>query len=231
MTASRANRMLALLAIPVVLVSCKEKSETGAPPDASPAVAPSVAPANTALRPPSAKPAASPDSFRVLFETSRGNFTVEVKRALAPIGVDRFYEMVQMNYFADARFFRVVPGFVAQFGMHSDPEFNKAWMESLLPDDPVAASNKRGTLVYASMMRPGTRSSQFFINFGDNTNLDGMGFAPFGQVVEGMTVVDSINAEYGESPDQERIAAEGNAYLAKAFPKLDYIKAVRIVPR
>lgn len=220
---SRATSILALIALPIALVACKDKTDAGAPPAASPVA--------TNVRPPSTTPAVSPDSFRVLFETSRGNFTVDVKRASAPIGVDRFYEMVQMNYFAEARFFRVVPGFVAQFGMHADPNVNKAWMENLLADDPVVESNKRGTLVYASMMRPGTRSSQFFINFGDNTNLDAMGFAPFGHVVDGMAVVDSINAEYGESPDQERIAAEGNAYLSKAFPKLDYIKAVRIVPR
>ena len=167
----------------------------------------------------------------MLFETSRGNFTIEVKRSLAPIGVDRFYELVQNGYFTDVRFFRVVPGFIAQFGMHGDPKTNATWMSSTLMDDPVAESNKRGTIVYATTPRPNTRSNQFFINFGDNAMLDAQGFAPFGHVVEGMAVVDAINAEYGESPDQPRIEAQGNAYLTDAFPRLDYIKSAKVMPR
>lgn len=221
MTVSRAARLVGVCALPMVMAACKDTGSTPAP----------AATATAAMiPPPSATPTASPDSFRVVFETSRGNFTVDVKRALAPIGVDRFYEMVQKGFFTDVRFFRVVPGFIAQFGMHGDPKINSPWMNSMLADDPVLESNKRGTLVYASMMRPNTRSSQFFLNFGDNTWLGEKGFAPFGHVVEGMEVVDAINAEYGESPDQGRIEAEGNAYLAQAFPKLDYIKSAKVVP-
>ena len=216
MTPTRVSRIVALFALPFALAACKDKGSTAA---------------TSAIRPPSSTSSASPDSFRVLFETSRGNFTIEVKRSLAPIGVDRFYELVQNGYFTDVRFFRVVPGFIAQFGMHGDPQTNATWMSSTLMDDPVAESNKRGTIVYATTPRPNTRSNQFFINFGDNAMLDAQGFAPFGHVVEGMAVVDAINAEYGESPDQPRIEAQGNAYLSDAFPRLDYIKSAKVVPR
>ena len=216
MTTTRVSRIVALFALPFALGACKDKGSTAA---------------TSAIRPPSSTSSASPDSFRVLFETSRGNFTIEIKRSLAPIGVDRFYELVQNGYFTDVRFFRVVPGFIAQFGMHGDPKTNATWMSSTLMDDPVAESNKRGTIVYATTPRPNTRSNQFFINFGDNAMLDAQGFAPFGHVVEGMAVVDAINAEYGESPDQPRIEAQGNAYLSDAFPRLDYIKSAKVVPR
>ncbi|MBL0169954.1 MAG: peptidylprolyl isomerase [Gemmatimonadaceae bacterium] len=219
----RLSRLALVVALPVAVTACKTKEQ-------APGV-PATTAAASAVRPPSATPAASPDSFRVLFETSRGNFTVDVTRSLAPIGVDRFYEMVEGGYFTDVRFFRVVSGFVAQFGMHGDPKVNGEWMNSSLTDDPVKTSNVRGTIVYATTPRPNSRSSQFFINFGDNSMLDAQGFAPFGHVVEGMDVVDALNSEYGESPDQGRIESEGNAYLMQAFPKLDYIKSAKVVPR
>ena len=166
--------------------------------------------------------------FRVAFETSRGNFVVEVKPSLAPLGAQRFRQLVDSGYFTDARFFRVLPGFVAQFGMHADPKVNAMWSEKTIADDPVIESNKRGTIVFATR-GPNTRSNQFFINFGDNAMLDGQGFSPFGHVVEGMEVVDAIHSGYGDAPSQGQIAAEGNAYLMREFPQLDYIKSAKVV--
>src|SRR5688500_15106011 len=172
--------------------------------------------------------AAAPDSFRVAFETTRGNFVVDVIRAWSPRGVDRFHELVTAGYFRDIGFIRVVPGFVAQFGMHGDPAVNRQWEERTIPDDPVVQSNKRGTLVFATR-GPNTRGNQSFINFSDNARLDAMGFSPFGRVVEGMSVVDSIYSGYGEAPDQGRVSADGNAYLKREVPQLDYIKSVRML--
>jgi peptidyl-prolyl cis-trans isomerase A (cyclophilin A) len=184
--------------------------------------------ADSTARQPSDTTAQAPDSFRVAFETTRGNFAVDVLRSWSPRGVDRFYELVNSGYFTDVAFFRVLPGFVAQFGMHGDPAVNRRWSDRRIPDDQVRESNKRGTIVFATA-GPNTRGNQFFINFADNTPLDAQGFSPFGRVVEGMAVVDSIYAGYGEAPDQSRVAAEGNAYLKREFPRLDYIKSVRVV--
>lgn len=184
--------------------------------------------AESAAPAPSGAVPAAPDSFRVAFETTRGNFVVDVIRAWSPRGVDRFHELVNAGYFTDIAFIRVVPGFVAQFGMHGDPDVNRRWEEQTIPDDPVAQSNKRGTIVFATR-GPNTRGNQFFINYSDNARLDGMGFSPFGRVVEGMSVVDSIYAGYGEAPDQARVSADGNAYLRREFPRLDYITSVKIV--
>jgi peptidyl-prolyl cis-trans isomerase A (cyclophilin A) len=200
----------------------------------TPATDTTTPPTPAATTPAATTPAApaptaqAPDSFRVVFATSKGNVVAQVRRKWAPNGVDRFYELLKMNYFNDARFFRVVPGFIVQFGMHADPKVNGQWMEKVIPDDSVTHSNKRGTLVFASRMIPNTRSTQFFINLGDNSSLDSRGFAPFGEVVEGMEVVDKINPQYGESPDQGMIANKGNDYLKQFFPKLDYIKTAKI---
>jgi peptidyl-prolyl cis-trans isomerase A (cyclophilin A) len=180
--------------------------------------------------------APAPDSFRVAVETSKGNFTILARREWAPKGVDRFYHLVRLGYFDDVRFFRVLPGFMAQFGMHGDPKVNAAWEALRLEDDPVKAENKRGMVTFAKTSDPNSRSTQLFINTVDNLNLDGGGFAPIGEVVEGLPVVDSLYADYGEGPpfgggpDQGRMAAQGNAYLAQSFPKLDYIRQARIVP-
>jgi peptidyl-prolyl cis-trans isomerase A (cyclophilin A) len=184
--------------------------------------------ADSTARAPSEAATAAPDSFRVAFETTRGNFVVDVNRAWSPRGVDRFHELVDAGYFTDVAFIRVLPGFVAQFGMHGDPAVNRRWEDRAIPDDPVVQSNKRGTIVFATS-GPNTRGNQFFINYSDNARLDGMGFSPFGRVVEGMSVVDSIYAGYGETPDQSRVSAEGNGYLKREFPRLDYIKSARIV--
>ena len=183
---------------------------------------------------PNAISAAAPDSFRVAFETSKGRFVVQAHRDWAPRGVDRFYHLVRLGYFDDVRFFRVLRGFMAQFGAHGDPAVNEAWEPLRLQDDPVKESNRRGTVSFATG-GPNTRTTQLFINYVDNRNLDAMGFAPIGEVVEGMAVVDSLYGDYGEGPpggfgpDQGRITSEGNEYLAKSFPRLDYIKTARIL--
>ncbi len=176
----------------------------------------------------------SPETFKAQFDTTKGKFTIEVTRSLSPNGADRFYNLVRSGYFKDIAFFRVVPGFMCQFGMHGDPKITAAWYQANIADDPVKSSNTRGTITFA-MGGPNTRSTQFFINFGDNSRLDGSGFPSFGKVVEGMDVVDKINGEYGDMPQQggsgpnpQRIATEGNAYLKKDFPNLDYIKSAVI---
>lgn len=177
----------------------------------------------------------APDSFRVAVETSRGNFTILVHRDWAPKGADRFYHLVQLGFFDDARFFRVLKGFMAQFGVNGDPRVSAAWENLNIEDDPVKQSNKRGMVTFAQSSQPNTRSTQLFINYADNSNLDGMGFAPIGEVVEGMATVDSLYGDYGEGapdgggPDQMRIMAEGNKYLEASFPKLDFIRTARIV--
>jgi peptidyl-prolyl cis-trans isomerase A (cyclophilin A) len=176
---------------------------------------------------PAAVAAPAPDTFRVAFETTKGPFVVEVIRAWSPRGADRFHELVNVGYFTDLAFFRVLPGFVAQFGMHGDPAVHKRWDERPIPDDPVRQTNSRGTLVFATA-GPNTRRNQFFINYADNARLDPMGFSPIGRVVDGMDVVDAISAEYRDTPDQARIAREGNAYLKREFPRLDYITSARI---
>jgi peptidyl-prolyl cis-trans isomerase A (cyclophilin A) len=168
----------------------------------------------------------APDSFRVAFETSRGPFVVQVNRAWAPRGADRFYDLVQQHFFDDTRFFRVVPGFVVQFGLSGDPKKNEPW-DKRLPDDSVRQTNARGTIVFATQ-GPDTRTHQLFINLGDNARLDDMGFAPIGRVVDGMSVVDSLYSEYGESPDQPSIQTLGNSYLDRTFPKLDRIKTAKV---
>ena len=171
----------------------------------------------------------APDEFVALFTTSAGNFKLQVTREWAPRGADRFYNLVRNGFFNQQRFFRVVPGFMVQWGLSSDPELTKVWHEANLLDDPVQRGNTRGRISYAKTNQPNSRSTQFFINFGDNSNLDGMGFAPFGEVIEGMEVVDAINAEYGEQPSQGQISGRGNAYLEDVFPNLDYIKTAIII--
>ncbi len=176
----------------------------------------------------------APDTFKAKFETTKGAFTVEVTRASAPNGADRFYSLVKAGYFTDIAYFRVIPGFMAQFGIHGDPAIASAWKQARIPDDAVKGSNVRGTISFATG-GPGTRTTQLFINLVDNARLDGMGFSPFAKVVEGMDVVDKLNGEYGDGaplgrgPAQHRVQAEGNAYLKRDFPNLDYIKTASIV--
>jgi peptidyl-prolyl cis-trans isomerase A (cyclophilin A) len=177
----------------------------------------------------------APDSFKVRFDTTKGAFTVEVTRSLAPNGADRFYNLVRSGYFKDIEFFRVIPGFMCQFGIHGDPNVAAAWREARISDDPVKASNIRGAISFATA-GPNTRTTQMFINYADNSRLDGTGFSPFGKVTEGLEVVDKINGEYGEGfprgkgPDQGRVQEQGNVYLKKDFPNLDFIKSATILP-
>jgi peptidyl-prolyl cis-trans isomerase A (cyclophilin A) len=177
--------------------------------------------------PAGATASAAPNTYRVKFDTSRGAFIVGIVRAQAPRGADRLYDLVEHHFFDGARFYRVVPGFVVQWGYAADPAVTNKWKGSI-PDDPVGASNARGTLTFAATSEPNSRSTQLFVNYGDNARLDSLGFAPVGKVVAGMEVVDRIYAGYGETPDQGRITEAGNAYLTKEFPKLDYIKTARI---
>lgn len=181
------------------------------------------------------KPAAltekAPDVFKAVFQTTKGTFVIEVTRAWAPLGADHFYNLVKNGYYNDCRFFRVLKGFMAQFGINGDPKLNAVWNQANIKDDPVVQSNKRGFVTYAKSNMPNSRSTQIFINFIDNSRLDSGGFAPFGKVVEGMEVVDSLYAEYGEgaaAPNQGLIQTQGNAYLEKSFPKLDYVKSANI---
>jgi peptidyl-prolyl cis-trans isomerase A (cyclophilin A) len=178
--------------------------------------------------------AAAPDTFDVRFETSRGPFVVRVARAWAPRGADRLYYLVRNGYYTEARFFRVLPRFAAQWGAAADPRINRVWETRTIPDDPVRRGNARGTVSFATA-GPNTRTTQLFVNLVNNFRLDRLGFTPVGRVVEGMEVVDSLYGGYGESapdgkgPNQDRIAAQGNAYLAREFPKLDYIRTATVV--
>ena len=167
--------------------------------------------------------AQAPDMYRARFETDEGDFVIEVHRDWAPIGADRFYNLVSNGYYDGVRFFRVIDGFMAQFGMHPDPLVTAQWRVATLQDDPVVESNTRGRVTFAMTSQPNSRTTQVFINFGNNTNLDGMGFAPIGEVVEGMEVVDALYSGYGETPNQGQIQARGNEYLEEDFPNLSYI--------
>jgi peptidyl-prolyl cis-trans isomerase A (cyclophilin A) len=176
-----------------------------------------------------------PEVFRVKFETSQGEFVVEARRAWAPHGVDRFHELLRMHYFDQSRFFRVVPGFIAQFGVHRDFNVHGKWREYFIADDPPQQKNLRGTLAFA-MSGGGTRATEIFINLADDPALDQQGFVPFAKVVQGMDVVDKFYAGYGEMRpegkyiDPTRVEGEANEYLVQRFPNLDYISKTEILP-
>jgi len=170
----------------------------------------------------------APAIFKVKLVTTKGDIVVECHSEWAPRGAARFLELVKAGYFKDIAFFRYVPNFIVQFGMHGDPTVHAEWQDNTIPDDPVTRSNEVGTLVFATR-GPNTRSNQFFINLNHNRNLDRQGFTPFGRVVEGMEVVKQLYSGYGEQPNQAGIQREGNAYLKRAFPKLDYVKSAELV--
>jgi peptidyl-prolyl cis-trans isomerase A (cyclophilin A) len=169
-----------------------------------------------------------PQTYRVLLDTSKGPVIIDVEQRLAPNGAAQFYKLVQAKYFDGARFYRVVPGFVVQWGAAANPAVTQKW-DITIPDDPVKASNTRGTVTFAATEQPNSRTTHLFINLGDNSKLDAMGFAPIGRVSSGMDAVDRIYPGYGEAPNQTMISEQGNAYLKKEFPQLDYIKTARIV--
>ncbi|MGH7194042.1 MAG: peptidylprolyl isomerase [Candidatus Saccharimonadales bacterium] len=193
-----------------------------------------VAKRNPALLDPSLAKEQAPDQFQARFSTTKGDFVIEVTREWAPHAADRFYNLVNIGYFDDAAFFRNIENFMVQFGINGDPAVNDKWNRSNIDDDPVKKSNKRGYVTFAQKSAPNSRTTQIFINFGDNSQLDDMRFATFGRVVEGMDVVESLYNGYGEGapqgrgPDQGRLQSEGNAYLKKSFPKLNYIKNAKI---
>jgi peptidyl-prolyl cis-trans isomerase A (cyclophilin A) len=175
----------------------------------------------------------APAVYKAKFDTSKGTFVIEVHRDWAPNGAERFYNLVNNGFYDNARFFRVISGFMVQFGINADPKISAVWREARIKDDPVRQSNKRGLITFATA-GPNTRTTQVFINFADNNMLDGQGFAPFGQIVSGMSVVDALYNGYGEGaprgqgPDQGRIQREGNAYLTAEFARLDYIRKASI---
>jgi peptidyl-prolyl cis-trans isomerase A (cyclophilin A) len=188
--------------------------------------------ARPSLLNPASLRAKAPELFKAQFTTTAGDFVVEVHRPWAPLGADRFYNLVKNGFFTNAAFFRVVVSprpFIVQFGLNANPAVNKVWQAANIKDDPVMGSNTRGTLVFATA-GPNTRTTQLFINLNNNSPLDSMGFAPFGTVTDGMDVVDKIYPGYAERPDQQRITEEGDAYLVKNFPKIEKIKAAKILP-
>jgi peptidyl-prolyl cis-trans isomerase A (cyclophilin A) len=227
----RAFRLASIAAACTSLAACTSR-ERASTPAANPA----------SSVPPAAAPAVSlpnetaPATYRARFETSAGPFVIEVHRDWAPQGADRFYNLVKSGYYDGVRFFRVIGGFMAQFGIHGDPKVAAQWHDADIPDDPVRQSNTPGMVTFATA-GPNTRTTQVFINFGNNSALDKTGFAPFGRVVGGMPVVNRLYAGYGEGapeghgPEQGRIESEGNAYLERQFPKLDFVRRATIVAR
>jgi len=198
------------------------------------AAPPAPAAANPALLNPALANETAPNQFKVKMTTTKGDFTIQVNRDWAPNGADRFYNLVKIGYFTDIAFFRVINGFMAQFGISGDPGVNVKWRETKIPDDSVVESNTKGKISFATS-GPNSRTTQLFINFGNNSRLDSMGFSPIGEVIEGMDVVDSLYDGYGEGaprgrgPYQGQIQQQGNKYLKAQFPKLDYIKSAQVV--
>jgi peptidyl-prolyl cis-trans isomerase A (cyclophilin A) len=228
---------LALAAAPLAAQTAAQKPATqprAATPTATPARSSHPATPRPSLLNPALLKAKAPEVYKVKVTTTKGDFVVEVNRAWAPLGADRFYNLARNGFYEGAAFFRVLPGFVAQFGIPARPAVGRAWARATIPDDPVTQTNLRGSLTFATAGR-NTRTTQIFINLADNPRLDGMGFAPFGRVVEGMDVVDKLYSDYGEGapqgngPDQGRLTNEGKAYLDKGFPLLDSIKSSTIL--
>jgi peptidyl-prolyl cis-trans isomerase A (cyclophilin A) len=216
--------LAAVAAAALAMMGCSSSKEPAAPAEV---------PVKKA-EPPVLKKTQAPDVFKVDFDTSKGPFVVEVHRDWAPIGVDHFYDLVQSKYYDGDRFFRVLKGFVVQFGLNGDPAVTAHWDNVSIPDDPVKQHNVRGTIVYATA-GPATRTTQLFVNLANNSSqLDSQGFSPFGKVVSGMAIVESLYGGYGEGapqgegPDQNLAKSRGNDYLAGQFPRLDYIKTATI---
>ncbi len=223
-------RSIFILTLLFVFISCKPKSETT---HLSINREKEVSMKN--ILNPSLLNEKAPDSFKVRFNTTKGSFVIEVKREWSPNGADRFYNLAKNGFYNNTAFFRVLKGFVAQFGINGDPKVSAIWRNATIPDDEVKISNTRGTVSFATA-GPNTRTTQIFINYSDNSRLDKMGFSPFGRVIEGMEVVDSLYSDYGEGepygkgPSQAKIQIEGNEYLKKNFPNLDYIISANIEP-
>ena len=220
-----------LFLLPASPVSAKEAVEKKT---AAEGAAPAQKPAPNPLTTPRLAKEKAPESFRVQFDTTQGKVVLEVTRAWSPNGADRFYNLAKIGFFDEIAFFRVIQGFMVQFGIHGDPRISRAWKNATIKDDPVVQSNTRGMVSFAKSGRPNSRTTQIFINFGDNVNLDGMGFSPFARVVEGMEVVDKLykvgeGAPRGPGPNQQKVQSGGNRYLKANFPKLDYIQEAKIL--
>jgi len=201
-----------------------------APAPAAKAAPKAATPAGPNLMNPATMKAPAPAEFNVRLNTTKGPIVIHVTRAWAPNGADRFYNLVRAGFYTDAPFFRVIPGFMVQFGISANPAVSRIWAETNMPDDPVTQSNKPGMVTYAQTSLPNSRSTQLFINYGNNAFLDSQRFAPFGQVTEGMEVATAIFSGYGEQPDQGRLTSQGKAYTDASFPKLDRILNAAIVP-
>ena len=214
------NKWIAVATLGVILCGCSSSP---------PAKNPETAPVSTTEK----KPTQAPEQYSVKVDTTKGAFTIHVTRAWAPHGADRFYELVQAKFFDDEAFFRVVRNFVVQFGINKDTKVNGFWSNMNIPDDPVKQSNRRGTVTFATA-GPNTRTTQVFVNLRDNRTLDKQGFAPFGNVSEGLDVVARLYGGYGdmppggEGPDPTKIETQGNQYLTDHFPRLDYTKTARV---
>lgn len=229
-------KMWVLSAAALALIACEDKksgpAKTGGAEKAAAPAKKAPAAASASLLNPSSATAQAPDKYMVKLETTKGDVMIEVNRAWAPKGADRFYNLVKMGFYDDVAFFRVIPGFMAQVGISGDPKVTAAWRTARIPDDPVKESNKRGMVTFATSGKD-SRTTQFFINFVDNSRLDGMGFSPFGKV-QNMDIMDKIHGGYGEGaprgrgPSQGLLSTQGNDYLKKQFPELDYIKKATI---
>jgi cyclophilin family peptidyl-prolyl cis-trans isomerase len=224
----------------LVLASACESGSPQPAPVASEASTTAAAPASTPPAPsapplldPKQSSGEAPATFKVALDTTKGEIVIEVRREWAPRAADRFYHLVKIGYYDDVAFFRVVKGFAAQFGLNGDPKVSQVWREATIDDEMARQPNKRGTVTFARRGSD-TRSAQVFVNLKDNAELDDKGFPPFGEVVDGMKVVDSLHDGYGEQPSigggTEQILARGNAYLKEKFPKLDYIRKAKVLP-
>jgi len=229
--------LMSAILVPSVLAAQTQSTTPKPATKAAPATHPRTTAHMTtdpALMHPATLTAKAPDVYEVKFTTTKGDFVVQVTRAWAPLGADRFYNLAKHHFFDDASFFRVLPGFIVQFGLSANPQVSNVWKSANIKDDRVTQSNKPGTLTFATA-GPNTRTTQLFINLGDNAQLDSMGFAPFGQVTSGMDVVGKLYSGYGEGapsgrgPDQGAITSQGKPYLDKGFPNLDSIKTATIV--
>ncbi len=239
--------LLPAASVVLALVGCSKTAPETDPQPAAPATTSAPAPAasapvssapeaplagtlHPALLDPSKATEKAPAVFKAKLATTKGDVVIEVHRDWSPNAADRFYNLVKMGFFDDCRFFRTVDGFMVQFGLSGDPAVNAKWQQQNIPDDPVTKSNTRGFVTFAQTSMPNTRSTQIFINYGDNARLDATRFAPFGQVTDGMSVAESFYKGYGEQPDQTMIRTQGNKYLDAKFPKLDGVKTATIVP-
>lgn len=235
----RLVRYFLCLACLVGTAGCTSNQENSKLPETDSSTSRSASVKPTSAKPDIAKPKTTEEpapepleenAFRVQFQTSKGDFVIAVHPDWAPRGAERFRKLVESEFYDGCRFFRVLPDFMAQFGINGDPEIHSRWKDRNIPDDPVKKSNTRGMVTFAKTNAPNSRSTQVFINFKDNSrSLDPQGFAPFGQVIEGMDVVDRINDEYREQPNQGLIQAQGNDYLNREFPNLDSIQTARII--